>query len=99
MYFLKKRTTAYMKTTVLNRLSKTILTRILPESSSLRRKYSETMSKRRINMNTVNFFINKKERLRDPAAVPLAINVSGYNTGWFFIENVGCDLGEVLFSL
>lgn len=50
-------------------------------------------------MNTVSFFINKKERLRNPAAVPLELNVPGYNTGWFLIENVGCDLGEVLFSL
>lgn len=50
-------------------------------------------------MNTVSFFINKKERLRIPAAVPSAINVSGYNTGWYFIGNVGCDLDDCIVLL
>jgi hypothetical protein len=56
------------------------------------------MSKKRINMNTVSFFINKKERLQKPAAVPLAFTCWGLQYWLFFIENVGCDLRDVLHS-
>jgi hypothetical protein len=50
-----------MKIMVLNRLNKTILVRTLRENSSLRRKYSETMSRKRIVMKMVSFFINKRK--------------------------------------
>jgi len=36
-------------------------TRILCENSSFKSKYSETMSRTRINMNMVSLFINKRK--------------------------------------
>jgi hypothetical protein len=42
---------------------------MLLENSSFNRKYSERISRRSIDMNTISFFINKK-KAAIPAAVP-----------------------------
>jgi hypothetical protein len=42
---------------------------MLWENSSFNRKYSERMSRRSIDINTISFFINKK-KAAIPAAVP-----------------------------
>jgi hypothetical protein len=84
MYFLKNRTTAIMKITVLSKLNSNMPIRMLRENNSFNKKYSETISRSRINMKTVSFFINKKKGC-DPAAVPLAINCSGIQY-WFGVS-------------
>jgi hypothetical protein len=84
MYFLKKRTTTTIKITVLSKLSRTIPTRTLRENNSFKRKYSEIIRSRRINIKAVSFFITKKNGC-DPAAVPLAINCSGIQY-WFGVS-------------
>ena len=70
-----------MKTTVLSKLSKTIPTRILCENSSFRRKYSEKMSRRRIDMNKISLFINKKEGCNSSSR-SLNYLDKEHNTGW-----------------
>jgi hypothetical protein len=86
-----------MKITVLSRLNRTIPMRIFLENNSFKRKYSETMSNRRINMKMVSFFINKRKAAK-PAAVPSAFRCQGYNTGLAFHRKFGCDLDECIVS-
>jgi hypothetical protein len=70
-----------MKTTVLSKLSKTIPTRILWEKSSFKRKYSEKMSRRRIDINTISLFINKKEGCKSSSRSLNKLDKE-HNTGW-----------------
>jgi hypothetical protein len=48
--------------TVPTKLNKSILSRMLRENNSLSKKYSDTMSSRRITIKTVSFFIIKKRK-------------------------------------
>lgn len=75
-----------MKTTVLSRLKATIPTRMLRENSSLISRYSEAMSTKRININTVSFFITKR-RLRSSSR-PLEFYMLGGTILAVFIELV-----------
>jgi hypothetical protein len=71
-----------------------MLTRILWDKSSFKRKYSETMSSRRIIINTVSFFIIKKKGCIGSRS--LSIYMFGIQYGLAFIGNVGCDLGDCI---
>lgn len=74
---------ATMKMMEASKLNIRMLRRMLRENNSLRKKYSDTMSSRRITMKMVSFFINKKKGC-DPAAVPWHLSF-GIQYWWLFI--------------
>jgi len=53
----------------------------LCEKSSFKRKYSEKMSRRRIDMNTISLFINKKEGCKSSSRSLNKLDKE-HNTGW-----------------